>query len=243
VRLGFIGLAVMDPVILMQSDQTDYIRLANLVNLHGLGAAFGAERMPGYPLFLAACSWFVSGGKSITDTFGVSTLLLAVIAQNCLAVAAIFLLYRIGGMINRTTANLAGGFAALNLNMAVYSSQILTDALFYPVFAGFLYLLLRYHESGRTRHLALVAVALGLATMVRSVAMYLPLVLIPYLLFFPRHADIPERGKRLVLFLAILAVLLSPWLMRNYLLYSHAVLTTQGQGHIVRMGHPGDRPV
>ena len=240
-RLSLIVFAAIDPTILMHSDQLDYIRLANLINLHGLGTAFGAGRVPGYPLFLAFCSWFAPGGVPVADTFGVPALLLSVIVQNCLGFVAIFFIYRLGGLINQTTANLAGGFAALNLNMVVYSSQILTDALFYPLFAGFLYLFFLYRDSGRNLHLTLLAVLLGVATLVRPVTLYLPLLLLPYLLFSSAKGEVSpvERGKRLVLFVSVFAVLLSPWLVRNYVLYGHVGISTQGQGHIVGWVIPG----
>ncbi len=239
-RAGLVLLAAADPSILMHHDQLGYIQLAEtILTGGGLGPAFGAERVPGYPLFLAACAWLAPGGAPASASFGTDALILAVVLQQALGLVAVYAVYRMGLLIDRTTANLAGGFAALNLNMIIYGGQILTDSLFTPLFAVVLWLFLAYRESGRRTHLALLAAVVGAATLVRTVTMFVPLAVVPYLLLERSGARISERLRRVALFAALFVLFVAPWLARNQALYGHAAMTTQGQAHIAGWVIPG----
>lgn len=239
-RLGLSLLAAADPSILMHHDQMGYIHLAEtILTGGGLGPAFGAERVPGYPLWLALCGIVAPGGAPVSASFGTHALVLAVVGQQALGLVAVYAVYRAGRLIDQTTANLAGGFAALNLNMAVYSGQILTDALFYPLFAVGLFLFLLYRESRRRSHLALLSAVLGAATMIRTVTMFAPLFLVPYLLLERGVGRLGERAVRAGLFALIFLAFTTPWLARNQAVFGHAAMTTQGQPHIVSWVIPG----
>lgn len=239
-RVFFLLLAWADPSILAHSDQLIYIRLADeLLAGSGLGTGFGVERLPLYPLFLALCGLVAPGGAQVVGAVGEHALLLAVAVQNVLGLCAVYFLYRAGRLVGPVVGNLAGAFAALNLNMAVYSSQILTDSLFYPLFTAGLLALLAYRAGGRKRDLALFAAILGACTLVRSVTMYLPLFVVAYLLVERSGARLVERGRRVAVFCVVFAALLVPWLVRNHALYGHAKLTSQGQAHISGWVIPG----
>lgn len=232
-RLAIVLLVWNDPSTLAHSDQRAYILMAQAFMDQGFGPGLSAERVPGYGLFLALCAYLAPGGEAITEAVGTHALLLAVLLQNLAGLTAIHTLYRTGALFNQTTANLAGGFAALNLNVALYSSQILTDALFYPLFALLLYFFLRYHVTRAPRDLLLTATLLGLATMIRSVTMYLPLFVAGYLFVELCRDGFWARLRRVALVVVVFAALMAPWLARNYVVHGHAAMTTQGRAHLV----------
>jgi len=233
-RAWLFVLVAASPDLLTAADQKLYVELAGHLAQHlDFGLGFGSERTPLYPLFLALCG--VGWGGS---------LLTAILVQNLLGGVAVYAVWRMGRLWSLTAANLAGAFAALSLNLAVYANQTLTEALFIPVFAWGLFLLLRHAVAGRTRDLGWAAALFGLATLVRSATLYLPLFAVPYLLLRPGRAG--EEGSRVrtrlseaVLFCVLFGAVLAPWLGRNAALWGHAGLTSQGAPHLIGWVVPG----
>jgi 4-amino-4-deoxy-L-arabinose transferase-like glycosyltransferase len=72
---------------------------------------------------------------------------------------------------------------------------------------------------------------LGVGTLIRTVTMYIPLFFIPFLLL-ERDQPIGKKGVHVILFLIVFTTCLLPWIGRNYYLYGHGKLTTQGAAHI-----------
>lgn len=239
VRAGLVAWCAWDTAILTQADQSEYLALAAGIAQHwDFGAWFGAERMPLYPLFLAVCHLLT--GLPL-DPVGLPerSLVAALIVQNVLGLAAVYVMYRVGTLYSRTTACLCAAFAALNLNMILYSSQMLTEALFTPLMALVLYVFLLYRRTGGAVRLGALAALLGLGTLVRSVTMYFPVFIVPYLLLEWGRGGLGPRLKRVVLFCALFAVFLLPWMGRNLYLFGHASPTCQGEAHIVGWVIPG----
>ncbi len=222
-RAALFVLVAQSPDLLMAADQKLYVELAGHLAQHlDFGLGFGSERTPLYPLFLALCGvgW---GGN----------LLFAILVQNLLGGVAVYAVWRMGRLWSRTAANLAAAFAALSLNLAVYANQTLTEALFIPLFAWGLFLLLRHAAAGRLRDLGWAAVLFGLGTLVRSATMYLPLFAAPYLLLRPGGGGGLRRLWAAALFCTLFVLTLTPWLGRNAALYGHAGLTSQGAPHLI----------
>jgi 4-amino-4-deoxy-L-arabinose transferase-like glycosyltransferase len=216
-------LVANSPDLLVAADQKMYVDLAGYLARHmDFGLGFGSERTPLYPFFLALCG--VGSGGS---------LLFAVLVQNLLGGLAVYAVWRMGRLWSETAGNLAAAFAALSLNLAVYANQTLTEALFIPLFAWGLFLLLRHAVQGRVRDLGWAAVVFGLCTLVRSATMYLPLFATPYLLLRPGGGGVRRRFAAVALFCSLFGLVLAPWLGRNSALYGHAGLTSQGAPHLI----------
>lgn len=228
-RAGLFALVAGSPGLLLAADQKLYVDLAGHLARHlDFGPGFGSERTPLYPLFLALCG--VGSGGS---------LLAAILVQNLLGALAVYAVWRMGRLWSETAGNLAAAFAALSLNLAVYANQTLTEALFIPLFAWGLFLLLRHAVQGRTRDLAGCALVFGACTLVRSATLYLPLFAAPYLLLRPGGGRAGRRLADAALFGVLFGLVLAPWLARNIALYGHAGLTSQGAPHLVGWIVPG----
>lgn len=228
-RVVLLWLAALDPNLLTHSDQLMYINLAeHLRQGGGFGVGFGVERLPAYPMFLAFCF-------NIADVLGLAAhkLVVAAAVQNILGLLVIPVMYLMGRMFSRGTAELAAGFAALNLNMIVYGTQMFTEALFFPLFALGLLVMFDYKRRGGAKRIAAAALIFGFCTLVRPVTIYLPLFIIPYLLVERTAPRLSWRLGNAALFIVLFAAAVSPWMIRNCSLYGRATLTGQGVPHIV----------
>lgn len=226
-RLVLAWTVLSDTSLLAATDQRDYLTLAEYLRtapelLNWFGAGFGADRTPVYPAFLA-----------LTQALTGTTFAGPVVLQNLIGCLAVWACWKLGGLFSRDMANLAGGFAAVNLNMAVYANQMLTECLYLPAMAWCLYGLCRYAGSGRTRHLAWLSLGLGASVLVRSASMYLPLFLLPWLALRPGGGALARRAGHCLLFLVLFAAAMSPWVLRNQAVYGHAAVTGQGTSHLI----------
>lgn len=222
-RVVLFALVANNPEVLGHADQRIYADLAAyLARRLDFGTGFGTERTPLYPLFLALCG--VGWGASP---------LFAVLVQNLLGGLAVYAAHCMGRLFSAQAADLGAAFMALSLNLAVYSNQMLTEALFTPLFAWGLFLFFRHAAQGRGRDLAAAAGIFGLCTLVRSATMFLPLFATPYLLLRPAGGGWGRRFAAAALFCAMFGLAVAPWLARNAALWGHAGLTSQGAPHLV----------
>ena len=221
-RVVLAWLVLTDTSVLMAADQKTYLELADVLRA-GLdfGPAFGTERVPAYPVFLALV-------QALTGT----TFVGPVIVQNLLGGLTVWACWKLGRLFDERTANLCAAMAALNMNMAVYANQMLTESLFMPLFAWALYWLCAHAVLGRTRDLILFSLACGFGLLVRPVGQYLPLFMVPWLVMRPGGGALRARLGQAALFLVLLAVCAAPWVARNVAVYGHAGLTTQGKAHL-----------
>lgn len=210
-----------DTSIITALDQRGYLDLADYLAQHrDFGIGFGAERMPLYPLFIALCQLFSKN------------LFFLLIIQNLIGIFSVYLLYKVGLLISRRLAIITAFLAALNLNFAVQSNTILTESIFYPVFTIFLLNLFQYSRTKDKFKIASAGFILGVSTLIRSVTMYLPPVIILYLIFQTR-LQFTHKLRHIVYFLAVFAIVITPWMARNYTIYGYPGLTSQGSGHII----------
>jgi 4-amino-4-deoxy-L-arabinose transferase-like glycosyltransferase len=179
-------------------------------------------------MFLAVCF-------EVAGFLGLSAhkLVFAAAVQNAIGLLIVPIMFAMGRLFSRDAANLAAAFGALNMNMAVYGTQILTESLFYPLFAFGLLVMFRYKASGETLRIAAAALIFGFCSLIRPVAMFLPLFMIPYLLVERSAGSAARNVMHAVLFAVLFAAAASPWLVRNQALYGHMELTAQGVPHIV----------
>src|SRR5262249_35475136 len=89
------------------------------------------------------------------------------------------------------------------------------EALFCAELLVFVWLFLRFLRHVKFTTLLLAALALGLATYVRPVTLFLSLWLAVLLLFFPRTLPARQRFQSALCFFAVVAATLAPWFLRN----------------------------
>ena len=115
----------------------------------------------------------------------------------------------------KKSAWLASSFFVLEPGILFFTSQIFTETLFL-----FFFLLGLYYISDselRTKHVALAAFFLALATLARSIALYSSFVLLIYIIvvsLFKKEALRPIVFKTFA-FAGIFLIIISPWVVRN----------------------------
>ena len=230
---SFFFLQLLDhPEVVKQPDSGEYISLANGLLQHGSFCHIdkpgdpNVMRMPGYPVFLSSVLWLFHG-----------SLLAAVIIQIVLDSLSCVLISYLGELIQKNVGFLCGILATVNMGMITYSHFILTDSLFIFVLVVLLIFLFRFMQESTWRIAAILAFTMGLAVYVRSVALYLPVIILIFLFLYL----IIEKGFTLlktagrILFIALIFVsLLSPWYVRNHIHYGRFQLMAQSGAHMLK---------
>jgi len=176
-----------------------------------------ALRTPGYIYFLVAILW--ASGSYLVLTI-VQLLLGALVPLLGRRVALAF-------NASKSIALAVGIFLALEPTFVIFSYCFGVETLFLVLFFPFLILFMRYLREPSTRTLALSALLLGLATIVKPTSEYLPILLLPFLIYAAWGKSAKQIGLHVFLFLTIPFAILAPWIWRNYEVFGVAAVTSQ----------------
>ncbi len=199
-----------------EPDSTGYVALAtSLVN----GDAFAQQgepelyRTPGYPVFLMLG---VELGKHRT---GDDPANFAVFSQGVIGAATVGLAFHLALALNLgvVVARRAAWLLAVEPLSILYANKVLTETVFTFLMTASVLLLVQYGRRPTTGRIAAAALALALSIYVRPVAYYLPAVVVPLLLSAAllRGAATRVTWPQPLLYLAIVAAAVAPWLARN----------------------------
>jgi 4-amino-4-deoxy-L-arabinose transferase-like glycosyltransferase len=168
-----------------------------------------AFRPPGYPLFLAGT---YGATKPLThDRVTAARLVQAVLGT--LVVALIGLVA--AQLLGRRTALVAMALGAVCMPLVVVGGTLLSETLFVALELGAVAALLAERRARRPLlWVALAGVLVGLATLTRTNAPVLLVVLVPALLA-GRSLRSPRAFARPLLLLAVAALVVAPWTIRN----------------------------
>jgi len=217
--------------IILQDDALGYHKLAvTMLESHRFAYSDldppDAIRTPLFPLFLSFNYWLFGERPwaAILGQIFVSTL------------SCIVLLLTFSRMFGSRIALIASCFYAIDPNNSLYSVTLLSDILFVFFLALVLYALSVAVTSASPRKTlfcyALLGVTVGMATLVRPVAQYIPLVTIVFLIVLYRH-QISKAVVYSIIFLALFAVTISPWIYRNHVNFGYLSLSTAGSAIMV----------
>lgn len=205
-----------------RNDAVQYISLAQrLLNQEQYGLEPGvpdARVPPGYPLFVA-------GILALTG----QSLMVVRLAQAVLGVVAVWLAFVIGRESFSSRVGLLGSFIlAVYPAWIIWPALFLTEALFTVLVLAFVLYLIRSMRAYSAKHAVGCGVAFGLALLTREALYGLPLVL-PFACWWARK---PWRDtwRYLLLFAVAVLLILSPWLIRNYLTFGH-IFFTEGSAY------------
>jgi 4-amino-4-deoxy-L-arabinose transferase-like glycosyltransferase len=214
-------------------DAREYVVLADSIRedrVYEVGGEPSRARAPLYPLFIAvAGSAFGEGPRAVQWL------------QVLMVAGSIGLAYAIG---RRAFSARAGMLAALLL--AVYTpftirgALLMSEALFTLLFLGALLATLAAMERPRRRTLAATGALWALATLTRTVALPLPLLLAPVMLLALRgQGSRTQRLRSVALMLAAFVALLAPWTIRNaVVLGDFTPMPSQGGIALWAASHP-----
>jgi 4-amino-4-deoxy-L-arabinose transferase-like glycosyltransferase len=208
-------------------DTPAYVLLAqNLAS--GRGYAYAGQptayRAPAYPILLAA-SMKIFGSEAIAAVRWLQFLAGLLTAYLCSAVAGMIF----GRFARRPALVVALFFPTL----IIMTGEILTEALATLVSAIFLYSLVRFFKEPSWAILTGLAVMVGLATLLRfNMALFGFVVLWAVISW---KIPMPEwRAVALTIFLP--ALIISPWLIRNYVVFHGAFVLSTESGPAAAMG-------
>ncbi len=169
----------------------------------------------GWPAFLAGL--FLVTGPSFAAVEALNLVLWSVSGGLVYALGR-----RLGG---RAVGLLAGILVAVAPTMTVYAMRASSEALFIPLLLIVCLLLTSARETPSLRRAAIAGVLLGVAILVRSTAVLLPLVLPLWLLLRrPRR----ESWRAALVLASASCLVLLPWAVRNEAVMHSFTLSTNG---------------
>ena len=204
-------------------DSPLYHHLAcNMLDHQRFAASAVAEpdplRTPIYPAFVAGIYGIF--GRIPSAVF---------IVQILLDTLSCFLLFwTLRRLINRKVALIAAFFYAIDPYLILFSSALLTETLFVFFLVVTLsilgWILSREGNKRATLGYGLLGFIIGLATLIRPISLYLPVLLVGFLLIAYRK-KLGVALKYSAALAVVFLLVISPWLIRNYTLFGSASLT------------------
>jgi 4-amino-4-deoxy-L-arabinose transferase-like glycosyltransferase len=216
--------ATVEGETILRSDAVGYDALArNLLDLHRFTAGGAPEtlRTPLYPAFVAL----------VYGAFGRAPwmVLLAQIGLAALSSALVFASAR--RIFGARAALAAGLFFALDPALVYSTLTLMSEPLFVLLCALALYAFglasERHFDASSPGPLAAAAFALGLATWVRPIALYVPGAIALFTLVWQR-GDLRRALANAALFCAVFAATLAPWAARNLAVAGHFAFSSSG---------------
>src|SRR4051794_33792066 len=168
---------------------------------------------PLYPLYLAG--WSLLGLGSLGEQRAVSCLLGAVTVV-------------LVGLLGRRVAGdrgglVAAGLAAVYPQLVMVDGAVTTESAYAPLVAAVVLLAYRYIERPGAVRAMLLGGAVGLATLARSEAIALLMLLAAPLAWRAGHGRRVRAGLAM---LAATAIVLAPWFARNWIVQDEPILLT-----------------
>jgi len=153
--------------------------------------------------------------------------------QTILGSISCVIIYKIAELLSfgRTVAFIAGMIPVISITSISLASSILTETLFFFLLVLSLYLIIRAAISGRWSIAVAAGICGGLMIMVRSAAMFIPIIYFIITFLIPVKAKAGDRKRTLirsgVIFLIMILMPLM-WSAKNKV--SHDIFTLSGTG-------------
>lgn len=176
-------------------------------------------RTPLYPMYLGL-SYYLTG------YFWPAVLLQLVI--NSFLPALVFVIGK-AFVQNRNVVWAAAAFTAFEPNLLYYTSVVGTEGIFIVLFLLTIWLIISAMQQGREAYFIASVIIIGIASLVRPVGQWLALF---YGITYVLWAKISLRNTLLqsllkgVLYVFIFFLVISPWLIRNYLVFGNPSLSS-----------------
>lgn len=232
IRLIYI-VTVADTEIKLVGDAVQYYDISqNLLSGNGFsldGETPSVRRAPAYPIFLA----------TVFSLFP-DNLIAVYLFQLVLDILTFLMVNKIVRLLwqnSRIEAYFNILFATY-LPLAIYVGSILSENLFTFTFSAFIFYSIKYFKEGKLLNALLVGMTLAAASLVRPVPLLFLFIVIP--LVFLLRCEIKTKLIESALILAGFIILISPWMVRNYLRFNVFLPVTVSAGVALYDGtHPG----
>ena len=212
-------------------DQISYHALA-LRLLGGHGYSFDVGWYPFTPANTPTAQWSFAYSAYLAGVYlvlGVHPLAARLIQALVVGVLGCWLVYRLSYRVfGQTAALVAAGIAAVYTYFVYYGAALMTESFFMVAALAGLELAYRLVERPTTGRAAALGLSLGLAVLLRqAILMFVPVLLV-WLWWEGRRR---LRWQHYVIPLAIIALLIAPWTLRNYRVYGHFLLLNANAGY------------
>lgn len=203
-------------------DAYDYHFLASNLDEHGKFSSAeeapfepNSARVPVYPFFIAL----------IYSVFGQNRAVVGFI-QVILSIFICIITYKIGKkLFNEKVGLIAGLLMALNIGSIGLAPLYQSEILFTFILVSGIYYLIKYlNKPKRNRALIISAALLGVATLCRSISLFLPFIIIPA--FFLLKLNFLKKLKISLIFITVFFMIITSWVYRNYLTFGYFFFTS-----------------
>lgn len=219
IRLILINYFFSDDTYLTFSDQSKYIYRSDLI-LTGefFSEAWGALRMPIYPIFLA------------TIKFIYSDLFLIIVLQNVLLLLSYNYIIRFNNFFPTFAIKIYLLIFSISLNIIIYSQLILTEALVLPLSIIFYFLIFDQYYLKNKSNYSKIAFVFAILSLIKPQFLYLS----PLVILFPFFIiDEKYKIKNVLKIFFIFFIIINCWLMRNLIVYNAYSLSASKVPNIV----------
>ena len=188
-------------------DSAEYADLAQSLiqgNVFSMNGQFETLRTPGYPLFVAAIKTI--GGSYFAVTF----------VQIFITLLSAFVIRRIGmRFASQKVGEIAAMLFLINPVTLTLTLLIYSDILFLLLFTLGFYRALILEETGLLKQILLVSILFALAIYVRPIGLLaIPIFIAPII---ASSLASKLKWKAVGILLVCIALLIAPWMVRNYL--------------------------
>ncbi|PIR97593.1 MAG: hypothetical protein COT91_00375 [Candidatus Doudnabacteria bacterium CG10_big_fil_rev_8_21_14_0_10_41_10] len=215
---GFFSLFFWDQELL--GDGLHYSNLANSLvedRTFSDNGQLNSRRDPGYPFFLAAI--YTIFGPNVNVVYTIQILLFVGI---CLV--SYFLAKAI--FQKELLARLTAIIVALYYPLAMHAGMVFTEILFTLLLLGFVHLLVSSLKTDKLWMYGIAGLILGMATLTRSVTLYLPIFLIVVILVVGRK-KLKQSLLGGLVFILVFGAVVAPWMIRNKKHFDEFAISTQ----------------
>jgi len=179
-------------------------------------------RTPVYPLFIALAESIGPEGFTI------------ILLQIITSVATCYFTYRIAVELTQNIfiGNIAAFIVAIDMPSITLANLVLTETLFSFLLIVCFYFFINYLKEHKRSHLMYAGVFTGMVILCRPIAFFIPFLFSGFIIFKYRK-NISVLFKQLVLFCGFTLLIVSPWLIRNKIVYDHFFLSVIREHNIL----------
>jgi hypothetical protein len=201
--------------LLNRSDSNNYLEILEVFQKNFFdyfNSSIHTNRLAGYPIFLFLLS-FIS-----------ENIIFFIIVQSILSFYTLFITYKISCLVTNNIKKVLLFFVIFNLPLILYSSLILTESIYIPIFYTFVFFFLKYILYKKNYFFLTSIFFLALSSLIRPTSYYFFFIICIYYFF------ITEKNLKNILsiFISILILLILnyPFMKKNFQLFKTFDQTT-----------------
>lgn len=185
----------------------------------------------GTPLFAVLCA----GIYAVTN----HSYLAVLVVQSLFSIALALTIFSIGKMVfSESVGLLAAALVAFHPGFVYYDVfNLLPLSIDSFLIAVIALLLLKYRERQHVKTMLLLGAVIGIAVLSRGISGVLLLLVLTYLFSFARRLSLKQRLKFAGCVVAAAFLVLSPWLIRNYVVHKQFVFISTSTGELFWRGN------